>query len=366
MTMPTPSLTDTARAYWDAGLTPMPRVIGHVEPSYIDAVTGEIHSIPWGNYKVQQPDWLTVMRWFIQSDPATVGIILLTGSAPQPRNRGATPLQILELETANIFFAYLESLTFVGHANIWHRLVVERTPSGGGHLGFLCTAIGDKQKQTLARCKTDSKILIELLQNQPCTVAPTTIRCKPEHPAGACYTLAQGNWARPKEISPEQRQILLDVARTFNEVPEQTAREPHAQASASTRPGDCLNEQADLDWWQTLLDRHGWRDVSRPGLRGQGIAYFQRPGKFGRQPSATYGVTGPYLYVFSSNALPFNADSAYSPFVAYTLLEHGGDFLAAAKALAEQGYGTPLTQSTPITTPTIRRTLRRTLARALR
>jgi hypothetical protein len=61
--------------------------------------------------------------------------------------------------------------------------------------------------------------------------------------------------------------------------------------------------------------------------------YFQRPGKTGYQCSATYGRTGPCLYVFSGNAQPFAANTAYSPFAALALLEHDGDFAQAAKTL---------------------------------
>jgi len=210
-----------------------------------------------------------------------------------------------------------------------HRCVIERTPSGGAHVGLCCRAIGDKQKMALAKCKSDQKILIELLQHQPCTVAPTQIRCKSEHPEGAIYQVVHGTWARPLEISAAQRQILLDAARVFNEVPEKTIRDRSEVSCDGARPGDRLNAHADAEWWQGLLTRHGWRDVSRPGLKAHGIYYFQRPGKVGREPSATYGKTGRSLYVFSSNAAPFDPDAAYSPFAAYTLLEHDSDFAAA-------------------------------------
>jgi hypothetical protein len=33
------------------------------------------------------------------------------------------------------------------------------------------------------------------------------------------------------------------------------------------------------------------------------------------------------------------ADTAYTPFAAYAVLEHGGDFAAAARILRGQGYG---------------------------
>ncbi len=115
---------------------------------------------------------------------------------------------------------------------------------------------------------------------------------------------------------------------------------------AGTRPGDLLNAAADSDWWRDLLERHDWREVSRPGLASRGVYYFQRPGKVGREPSATYGMTGTYLYVFSSNAMPFEPDSAYSAFTAYALLEHDGNFRAAAQRL--HALSSP---ATPHTTP---------------
>ena len=45
------------------------------------------------------------------------------------------------------------------------------------------------------------------------------------------------------------------------------------------------------------------------------------------------------LYVFSSNAAPFESQRAYGRFSVYALLEHGGDFALAASALRAEGYG---------------------------
>src|SRR5690606_31760878 len=45
------------------------------------------------------------------------------------------------------------------------------------------------------------------------------------------------------------------------------------------------------------------------------------------------------FYMFSANAAPFEPNRAYSPFAVYTLLNHGGDFEAAAGALRAEGYG---------------------------
>jgi putative DNA primase/helicase len=342
----TSTLLTIARAYWEAGHTPMPRIGEDPNPHYLTA-SGEVLAILWGQYKIKQPDWSTVATWFAHGDLTTTGMTLLPGSHAHPRADMAAYLQILDVETPEIYTTFVEALHFLGHSALLHRLLIEETPSGGRHLGFLCATISDKPKLKLA-VRADHKILIELLQHQPCTIAPTAIRCKPEHPAGATYHVVQRDWAHLLTISQDQRKALLDVAKSLTEVPDRLAPGQTTRAADGTqgpRPGDVLNEQADRDWWDDLLTRHDWRNVSRGGGGSRGITYFQRPGKRDRSISATYGRTGIHLYVFSSNAQPFEPDTAYSPFGAYTLLEHDSDFKAATKALAQR-YGMKLPRRT--------------------
>lgn len=105
---------------------------------------------------------------------------------------------------------------------------------------------------------------------------------------------------------------------------------PHADGH---RPGDDFNRRAD---WASIIQPHGWVPIRQ---RGE-VTYWRRPGK-GEGISATTNYAGSgLLYVFSTNAAPFESDTAYTPFAAYTLLNHGGDFAAAACALVTQGYGT--------------------------
>ncbi|MCX8015624.1 MAG: phage/plasmid primase, P4 family, partial [candidate division WOR-3 bacterium] len=80
--------------------------------------------------------------------------------------------------------------------------------------------------------------------------------------------------------------------------------------------------------------RHGWRLVHTSGQK----EFWQRPGKTGRDWSATFNFIPNKFYVFSSNAFPFEPERAYDKFSVYALLEHNGDFSRAAKALAELGY----------------------------
>lgn len=113
----------------------------------------------------------------------------------------------------------------------------------------------------------------------------------------------------------------------------------------NTRPvGDGHGEApgthfARVTTWEQIVAPHGWRLV---GTRGQ-TQDFLRP-ENGRprtaRRSATAGGGGEdVFYVFSSNAAPLEPHTSYTRFGLYAALTHGGDFRAAARALASRGYG---------------------------
>jgi len=312
-------------------------VAGVEEPSSLDR-RGSIVPLAWGRYKEHQPSRETVGQWFQYGDLATLRLEILTGSGAPTKYELPARLQILDCERAEIFEALIEDLHLRGHSNILYRCVIERTPSGGAHVGFLCQTMSDKPKLVLARGAGDDgrpQILIELLQYHLCTIAPTQVAWKPDRPTGAIYRLTQGDWRRPQPLSTEQRHILIEACKSLNEVPDMLVEGHPSSTGSGRRPGDRLNAEADRAWWWDLLSRHDWRDVTRPHHARQGVAAFQRSGKVGGRLSATYGRTGPYLYVFSSNASPFEPDRAYTAFAAYALLEHDGDFATAARALLQ-------------------------------
>ena len=99
------------------------------------------------------------------------------------------------------------------------------------------------------------------------------------------------------------------------------------------RPGDDYNKRGDVG---AVLRRHGWVLLRERG----GVEYWQRPHKHGMGTSATFNHADSGLfYVFTSDGAPFEPLGAYSAFAVYTLLEHDGDYAAAARTLAHEGYG---------------------------
>ena len=110
------------------------------------------------------------------------------------------------------------------------------------------------------------------------------------------------------------------------------------------RPGDIFNQQADI---RQLLGRHGW---SLHHSDSDSVEYWTRPGKSiseGWSASLGYhqGDNGqPHLYVFSSGAAPLEPNRSYDAFALFALLDHAGDFSAAA-AVAGQLYGAELSSA---------------------
>ena len=141
-------------------------------------------------------------------------------------------------------------------------------------------------------------------------------------------------------ISDDDREILLAEARSLSQWTAEFRRFarplpllPRPLFASTLRPGDVY--EAQTDWGEILLPA-GWKFV---GSTPDGEERWCRPGKqYGVSATVNYGGLD-RLYVFSSSASPFEPGKMYSKFHAFALLEHGGDFKAAASALYRQGFG---------------------------
>jgi hypothetical protein len=110
----------------------------------------------------------------------------------------------------------------------------------------------------------------------------------------------------------------------------------HADAQADT-PGADFVIRGD---WREILEPHGWQflsdeEVVRPG-KDKEAGLSATIGRCGEG-----GARGDLFFIFSDDPSiePFEPKTTYSKFEAYTFLNHGGNFSAAAKDLRKQGYG---------------------------
>lgn len=159
-----------------------------------------------------------------------------------------------------------------------------------------------------------------------------------EEQLAAMLTAAQSvNDPRADEIraaSRERTAGLHALARKVDDLP--GSMQAAVQRALSTASGENAGELPGEDFnargtWEDVLEPVGWAKIGEDTWR--------RPGGSGTTASTKHGA----LVVFSTNAHPLESidsgDGAYSKFAALAILQHGGDYSAAAKALASKGYG---------------------------
>jgi len=278
-----------------------------------------------GSWKPYQQEMATEgeFRGWFKGNDAGIGVVCGEVSGG---------LEVIDFDDLSLFAPWCE-LVDAAIPGLLGRLPKVKTPAGY-HCYLRSEHCEGNQKLAQALENGRPKTSIETRGAGGYVVAPPSpAQC---HPSGKTYELTYGSLKEIPFISKEERQVLLDSARSFNRYvkPEKVISGHSTEKSSSDdRPGDDYNKRAS---WPEVLEPHGWIPIFSQGEK----TYWRRPGKEGPGCSATtnYNESG-LLYVFSSNATPFDSESAYNRFSAFAMLEHHGDFAAAAKALSRDGYG---------------------------
>lgn len=298
---------------------------------------------PLGQWKAAQERAASVEElraWFATGHPG-IGVVT-----------GYHDLEMLEFEGRAIGLAE-QFRDRLGDADptLWHTVFatgyVEITPSGGLHLYYRVTGGVDgntklaRRPGPLADGRPTVETLIETRGARGFSVvAPSG---GPVHPTGGAWRIVTGTPASIPTITAEQRDTLHLVARTFDAMPAPAPiPEPvpldRDRRAGEIAPGEDFNARAS---WSDVLTPHGWT----PARSYDGRTYWTRPGKRFGISAVSGGGDGDYLYVWStSTELP--AEEALSKWRVYALLDHAGDFSAAASALRRKGYGSPITPPT--------------------
>jgi putative DNA primase/helicase len=209
----------------------------------------------------------------------------------------------------------------------------ELTPNGQHWLYYCaenaCVKLAERPAPTQGNPRGRKTLIETKGEGGYAIIAPSRGRV---HPSGYAYELVSGSFGTITAISPAERQSLFALARSFDQMP-RAERQQAPPRSWAPSPGDRPGDLQIAHWsWAEILEPHGWTWVYGRG----GISYWRRPGK-DHGISATTNATGrDTLIVFSSSTLFDTAPASYDRFGAYAVLEHGGDFHAAAVHLAKR------------------------------
>jgi hypothetical protein len=151
------------------------------------------------------------------------------------------------------------------------------------------------------------------------------------HPSPG-YEFVFGDLYSIREISPEERDVLMGIAMQFNQVVEEvTYQKSKIDKKTGLSAFEDYNERGDVIG---LLQNHGWRVVGQKGKK----TIFLRPGQTTSQSSGNFDHEKNWFSVFTTST-EFDPQHAYLPYAVFSYLECNKDFSLASKRLLEMGYG---------------------------
>jgi hypothetical protein len=291
--------------YIKAGLSVIPTNLNDKKPTR-----------KWKQYQSQLPEITDIPVFFKNDEVPAVVCGAVSGG-----------LEIIDIDNhfgdATQIFLEFKELINNTDPELYEKLTIETTQSHGFHIAYRSNLTAGNQKLARRR-KSD-------------TAVDTIIETRGEggyaliHPSPG-YDMIQGNFAAIQHITDEQRNIIIEIARSFNEFFEEDHQHiTTVYADEATKPGSAFNEKGDI---QQTLKQAGWTFVGYSGDK----EHWRRPGKE-KGISATFNYVKDKFYVFSSNAYPFDSCRAYDKFAVETILKFNGDFKECAKDLLKRGFG---------------------------
>ena len=295
---------ESAQSYFEAGL--------NVIPCHAETKKPTLNS--WGEYESQRVNPNLLRLWFASGQNR---LAIICGAISG--NLELIDIDDYEGDTFERWKALVDESQF----GLVDRLLIEVTPRKGIHIAYRCSEGVIPGNQKLASRVTSEGEIKTLIETRG---EGGYFLCAPN----AGYDLQQGEFSSLPDIRLSERDILLWAARKLNEVPED-APEPTPERVSKHSFGDSspADEYCASTSFRQILEPHGWQYLFKKGDN----EHYCRPGKRG-ETSATV-KSDEVMFVFSSNASPFEPSKGYSKFQAMALLEHGGNESAAASEIVK-------------------------------
>ena len=253
---------DTALKCLEVGLSPLPpKEDGTKAPLADLRVNGEYK---WEPYQTTPATKGHIRKWY--QDKRT-GNGLVTGYGK---------VECYEFDDGNIYKLFCEAARGIGLESLITRIedgYCERTPSGGIHWLYRCDELSGNTKlaeRPVPGEKNKREVLIETRGlGGFVIIAPSNGTV---HPSGGAYELLSGGLDGIATITPEERQRLFELGRTFDEMPGKTL-EPTPSTNGNKidlKPGEAYEAEHS---WADILEPLGWVAV----FSREGVTYWRRP-----------------------------------------------------------------------------------------
>ena len=293
----------------------------------------------WEHYQTARTTRAEIDRWLAMNQSFGIGLVCGAVSGH---------LVLFEFDDLAVFECSLAAARETGLGELVARIRAgyeEATPGGGIHWFCFVPEGTAKTEALVRRMGTDrhgKPCALPLIETKGeggyAVIAPSAGGV---HPSGKPYLIRSGGVGSIATLNEAERDALWSLARSLTELERQPPRDetPKPDTKWITRPGDDFNARAE---WREILEPHGWEPVKEQGE----ATLWRRPGGYDGGWGASTNHDGhDLLHVWTTAAPPFQPDKSYTKFTVYALLDHQGDFKAAAAGLEAEGYGERRPQS---------------------
>jgi len=223
--------------------------------SAVPVNTEKIPLVKWKKYITELPTTAELERWFSKG----AGIALVAGRVQC--------LDFDEKYSAGIFQRYCKRAEEVGLDQIIGGLCLQKTPTGGFHFVWQCD--GAQIGNTKLASKVNKETMIETRGDGGYfLIAPSDK-----------YAMVAGDWSSIPVIGEDDRDAMLNLARTFDEKPAVEAHPEPAQHPAMTSTSVQISRLCSSSTAGSLQDRPAsiglaqarQKASARPGMSYQGV-----------------------------------------------------------------------------------------------
>ena len=301
----------------------------------LSVVALNANKTPLGQWKERQNELLPPTP--VEKYKTCYGIGIICG----PVSGG---IEVVDVDSKyDITGTLMERFTAAVNSNcdIMGRVVIETTQNKGYHIIYRCSEIQGNQKLANRYC-TEDELKQEPNEKVKCLLETRGMggffMCAPS----PGYEVTQGDLLNIPIISPEDRKILLETAKAFNEV-----YQPEHRKDIKYGEDNPFSQYDDTSDTVALLQEYGWE------VKGQcdGNIMLKRPGTTDSKWSGGFHPDKKLFHTFSTSTV-FSTDKAYSPSGVLCMLKFNGDWRECAKWLHDRNYGKQVkkvTENKPVT-----------------
>lgn len=283
---------------------------------------------PYRGWKEAQTTPLTLSDLWTQLDAhKTTAVAIICGKV-------SGNLEIIDIDVKYkpgidaVVFMAIQSL----YPDLYQRLRIHKTPSGGYHILYRTTQEVPGNKKLAGRFKTPEELTLQPKPKQVNFIESRGEGGYAVAPPSLNYTVLQD--VPIPIITWEDRCAIDSICRAHSEITEIATPYKPTQSDNGYYDENPFDHFNGSEEGEQVLISGGWKAMA---AKSNTFTWYTRPGK-DSGVSASFNKAKRVYYIFTSST-EFDESKGYNPATVLSILQHGGDRKKTYAYLVQKGYG---------------------------